>query len=1038
MKLHLPTTLRRALLAAIVTVSALSSAAMATVEPTLIITDEERNDSYTEVETANISGMTDLAGATGSITGTGEEATSFNARGHIQIGTNAAAEDGSVSAFHEIRLGSQTVASEMEIFGDVLVNDNGGFSADYEGTVHITGDLGATSGATVEVADNMQLTLDGTLLTTDGKLNIIGALSELNLTAAQELTGTDISVEGTMNSVGLSSTGATTHLTGENALLHGEEGDILLSGVTTIDTGAQLDTTDGDLTLHGASYLSNATLTAGEGTLHIVTSEADYTGSMTTIRNTELHADKAVILEGEEGNLATVTGSTHITSAGEDVAELKNGGYRLVGMVFNNVQFESLSGEDDVAASDGDILIQNSVTLKDAVLTTTGTTEARRGELLIDGDSVLELKSGGDFDAGLRSVEDSAALLLSDARHFVLREDSRDYNGRILAYGGDGSQVTVDSVGLGERAITMLRDNNFNVTAEAYLAEEPVQVGSISTVMDEGQRNTTAGELNEFLIDGSYTMDDNTRLGYRNIGSILDFDRGTAGTETMITSLRLSPYTLLWEDIALNEDGTVSADRLVASGESAANNARVFATLGNRLLGDAPAAEAAIADGTRAEILSGALTTGFNEDVLYDMEPTENGTYQRVLRTLNVHLENDEETGAALVFSKNFRGVEGGANENAVAGVLAALADTVDHTEGTLAASENPLHRLLDSLDYTRSGAAAAAALQSLSGTGNTIVQQAALDASSHHLDTLRSRITMPTPCTWEKGMREMPERRNDLWMVYEGGYDHLSSQAAMGAYSRTFQGLLLGYDRQLCCNATLGIAFGYENAISRSSGCRAEDDTYFIDLYSGVRTGKLDHKFSVGVGLHDFDTTRSVSVSAPGHDFLSSCTGSADATAINVGYELSYDYELSDKSVVTPYLDVNYAYIDLDNLRESGEAGVTTDFDSLNLLQVALGARMDRRFTGLAHQDRGTLTFSAQAVGEFSERRPSALNRFNFGEGDSFRVNSLKRAPFYGQIGVNAILPLSAHWDMIGGAYGRLGHDRGSVAGNVGLRCSF
>lgn len=1033
MKLHLPTTLRRALLAAVVSVTALSSAAMATSEPTLIITDEVRNDSYTDVETANISGMTALAGATGSTTGTGQEATSFNARGQVQLGTTADAADGSVTAFHEIRLGAQTVTAAMEIFGDVLVNDNGGFSADYDGTVHITGDLGAATGATVEVADNMQLTLDGALLTTGGKLGIIGALSVLELTAEQELTATDISVEGTINSVGLSSTGASTHLTGENALLHGGEGDILLSGVTTIDTGAQLDTVDGDMTLHGASYLSDATLTAGEGTLHIVTSEADYTGAMTTIRNSTLHADKAVMLEGEEGNLVTVTGTTTITSSGEEIVETKNSGPRLVGMLFNNVQFESLRDDEGVSATGGDILIQNSVTLKNAVLTTESTLGGRRGELLIDGDSVLELKEGGDFDASLRSVEDSAALMLSDARHFVLREDSRNYNGRILAYGGDGSQVTVDSEGLGERAVTLLRDNNFNVTAEAYELGDPVQVGSISTVLDEGNRNTTEGELNEFLIDGSYTRDDNTRLGYRNIGSILDFDRGNAGTETLATTLRLSPYTLLWEDISLNADGTVSADRIDASGESAANGARVFATLGDTL-----PAEDAIADGTRATILAGAMSTGFDENVLYDMEQAENGTYQRVLRTLNVHVENDKETGAELVFSKNFRGVTGGPNQNAVADVLAALADTVDHTEGTLAASDNELHKLLNALDYTRSGAAAAAALQSLSGAGNTIAQHAALDASSHHLDTLRSRITMPTPCTWEKGLRQMPERRNDLWMVYEGGYDHIDGQAALGAYSRTFQGLLMGYDRQLCCNATLGIAFGYENSISRSSGSRIDDDTYFIDLYSGVRTGKLDHKFSVGVGLHDFDSSRRVSIAAPGYDFVSDCSGSTDATAINVGYELSYDYQLTDKSVITPYLDVNYAYINIDNLHEGGAAGVTTDFDSLNLLQVALGARMDRRFTGLAHQDRGTLTFSAQAVGEFSERRPTALNSFSFDGGNSFRVDSLKRAPFYGQIGVNAVLPLSAHWDMIGGAYGRLGHDRGSVAGNVGLRCSF
>lgn len=1034
MRLHLPLPLRRALTAVLVAVSALSPAAMATSEPTLTLTDAIADDFYTDVETARLAGVSATTGTTGSITGTGTPTASFNARGEIQTGSDAA--DGSVTAFHEIRLGYQTIPSDMTFYGDLLVDDGGGFSADYDGTVHVTGDVGADNGAVVEVTANMHMTLDGALKTTGGELKVLGTLSQLDLTAAQELTDTDTLVEGTLNAEGFDSRGGSTHLRGAAAVLHGTGlSDILLSGVTTMDTGSTLETENGNITLHGASYISDSELNAGEGTLHLVTSEADYVGSMTTIRNSTMHADKALILEGEEGNMAIVTGATTLTSSGEDVATLKSGDTALVGMAFNNVQFESLSNEEDVVATDGDILIQNNVSLKDSVLTTAGTSEENRGTLLVDSNSQLELKTGGDFEASLSSVDTTGAVLISDSRNFTLREDSRGFNGRILDHLGNGSQVTVDSEGLGEQAMTLLRDNNFNVTADAYTAAEPVQVGSISTVLDEGHRNTEAGTLNEFLIDGSYTNDGNTRRSFRDIGTILNFARGTAGTETLATSLRLSPYTLLWEDISLNADGSVSADHLLMSAPSAANGARVFATLGG-----GAAAEAAIADGTRVPFLTGELTTGFDENVLYDMELTENGTYQRVLRTLNVHVENDPKKGASLVFSKNFRSADTSGNNGSVAQALAALSDSVDHTEGALAASGDSLMQLLDALDYTRSGAAARAALQSLSGVGITAAQHTALDAASHHLDTLRSRVSLPTPCTWDKGGRVMPERRSELWAVYEGGYDHMDAQAVMDDYSRTFQGLLMGYDRQLCCYATLGIAFGYENSIARSSGTRVDDDIYFIDLYSGVRTGKLDHKFSAGVGLHDFDTARGISVYAPGHDFSARSEGSMDATSINVGYELSYDYQLTDKAVVTPYLDVNYAYIDIDNLRErgAGAASLTTGFDNMHLVQVALGARMDRRFTGFMNQERGTVTFSAQAVGEFSDRRPGAVSWFNVPGSEGFRINSLKRAPFYGQIGMNVVLPLSKHWDIIGGAHARLSHDRGSIAGNAGLRCSF
>lgn len=1027
--------LRCALLAAVVTAATFRSVATATSEPTLTIINEMRTDFYTDVETANLTGSLSLTGVSGTTTGTGSDSSAFYARGMIQTGTAAEAADGTVSAFEAIRLGSQTVASDMTFYGSLLVNDGGAVSADYEGSVHVTGNIGAATGASLEVADDMQLTLDGALMTENGSVSVLGGASRLELTSVQNLTNCDITSEGTISSVGLSAVGARNRLAGESALLHGEEGDILLSGESRLSDGARVETLAGDIQLHGANYLSAAELDAGEGSVRLMTSEADYVGSMTTIRNSDIHADKAVMLAGESGNLATVTGATSITSDGTDAAHLKSGEEVQVGMVFDNVQFESLSNTDDVVATDGDILLRNRVSLKDADMATAGTTEASRGEIVFDTDAQLELKAGGEVDARLRSVDTTASILLSDARDFVVREDSRDYNGRILADDGDGSEVTVAGNGLGTDARTILKDSNFSVAAEAYESPLGVQVGSIITVLDEGARNTEAGSLNDFLINGSYTYDDNTRAGYREIGSILNFDRGTAGNLTEATNLRLNPYTLLWEDISLNPDGSVSADMLSLSGTADAAGARVFATLT-----DDGAAEAAIADGTTAAILSGTMTSGFDEDVLYDMAETDNGTYQRVLRTLNVHVQNDEESGATLVFSKNFRGVSTTGNQAAVAGVLASLADTVDHTEGTLAASDNTLHRVLDALDYTRSGAAATAALQSLSGVSNTLAQHSALDGTSHHLDTLRSRITPPTRCTWDKGGYHMPERLNDAWAVYEGGYDHMSAQASMASYGRTFQGFLMGYDRQLCCNATLGIAFGYENSIARTSGARMEDDAYYIDLYSGVRTGNFDHKFTLGVGIHDFDSSRGITIAAPGHDYNGSASGSMKGHSINVGYELSYEYQLRNDTLLTPYLDVNYAFIDLNNLRENGDYGaaLTTEYDRMNLVQVALGARYERHFAGLQHQERGTFILSAQAVGEFSDRRPDARNHFEGIDGYSFEVDSLKRAPFYAQLGMDVILPLTPHWDMIGGAYGRLGHDRGSITGNVGLRYDF
>ncbi|MGN0835930.1 MAG: autotransporter domain-containing protein, partial [Akkermansia sp.] len=268
-----------------------------------------------------------------------------------------------------------------------------------------------------------------------------------------------------------------------------------------------------------------------------------------------------------------------------------------------------------------------------------------------------------------------------------------------------------------------------------------------------------------------------------------------------------------------------------------------------------------------------------------------------------------------------------------------------------------------------------------------------------------------------------------------------ISSQSAMGKYSRTWNGLLLGVDRQLCCHATLGVAFGYENSIARAPETKFDTDTYFIDLYSAVRTGSYDHKLSVGVGIFDFDTRRGITVSAPGHDFAATAQGSMTAHSINVGYELSRDFVIeSQNAVATPFLDVNYAYIDINNLREhgAGEASLNTQYDNLNLVQLGLGARYTMQFRALPQRERGTLTASASAVFELSDRSPDAINRFAGADGLPFSVESSKRDCFYGQFGLNATIPLSDQLDLVAGGYGRVGAKRGSVTGNVGLRYEF
>ena len=318
-------------------------------------------------------------------------------------------------------------------------------------------------------------------------------------------------------------------------------------------------------------------------------------------------------------------------------------------------------------------------------------------------------------------------------------------------------------------------------------------------------------------------------------------------------------------------------------------------------------------------------------------------------------------------------------------------------------------------------------------GASVTLAPLSVLDGASYHLDTLRSRVRMPAACTHDTvGQLVMPAQKNALWASYVGGYNRFSGDSSHPSdYTRTFQGLLMGLERQLCCNSLVGISFGYEQAIARSAGIRMDNDTYFIDLYGSMRTGCLNHKLSVGVGLHDFSSRRH-----GGWDVLDSATGGVDARSINVGYELSRDYVVDTRMTFTPFMMMNYSFSHYDALHEQvGPYNFASDYGDQNLLQMGVGARVAYKFSVFSDWEDATLTSSLAAVVEFSEHRVKGIHRFG---DEAYHVSSMKREPFFGQLGFDLSMPMAAQWEMQAGVYGRLGPDRGGVAGNVGLKYDF
>ncbi len=758
--------------------------------------------------------------------------------------------------------------------------------------------------------------------------------------------------------------------------------------------------------------------------------------------------------------------------------------------------------DKEVYSMQGDILISGEKNTMAGTELSVDTTDANTS-IRLDQGAKLTMRENTHFEGKLSSVGATAidaTIIKKGGDTLTLDHNAQQYNGTIRVNMGlnDGSDllITGTCAGLGMNSIVQMEDSNFTVSADAFNGENTnglkpasgvVTFGTLDTSSDKGARNNAvnddtlanAGMQSSFnLLTGevkpvrSYTDDGGTRTKYQHVGTVISFDASAAGNQVEGTSMKMNEYSLLRIDTAYGLDAQPTVDHIALTGtklerfdgELDANGARVLvATVPPHTavplnLGDEPL-DPVMAEQTRVQFLSAEkVQSAFQEDALYDVAfDAESGTYQRLQQNMNVWVETQstgDGIGSYLVYSRNFRTAEGkDYNQGQVAGVLNELSKRHNQAEGNRQTSASRFENLLDAFDYTRSEGAALAGLTSVSGATSTVAQHSVMESSRHHLDTLRQWIDMPTcpepqPVVADDGkemavtMRQPVDTKSSVWATYTGGYDMIDEDSAlMDGYTRTYQGALMGYSREVNCKLLLGIALGYENSVARSEDTHVHGDTYMFDLYGSARTGKFNHRFSVGMGIHRFAEQRGVHVIAEnGHTFSGNGFSDYRAKSINVGYELSRDFQVTERSTVSPYLAVNYAYHWFGELEEQGmgDAGLVTDLEAMNQLEAAVGARYAYSFGLVKDQAPATFFASAELKAEFTDHEPTARHYFKAHEDIDWRTKSIERSPFYGEIGVGLTVPFAERWSGTVSASYEFGSSRDSINAGAGVHYSF
>ncbi len=832
-------------------------------------------------------------------------------------------------------------------------------------------------------------TVSGGNMTAEGNINIIGSIVEV-LDSMESEDG-DITVSQSGVTVGTQvvadylsvENGSIMKVNRASELPEGETSVLDVAGLT-VKEGSQLRT--GDVQVAGSTEITGTDTYLGVlGDLELTAAEDSDTISIND--NATVYATDDVTIQGLEFAMAEVDhasveadGNITLTDANirNEASVVAKGDITLTNAGIYHV--------NDIQSEEGDIVLYGEDFILHSRLGGVGEDHA----IVVDREAEVYLYEGTEevFDAALAGT--GSVYAIDD--NLRIYHDSQDFNGYIWLGMEDGVQsLAIASNGVGEHARIDLDYGNCLYTTEGG---QGAQLGNV------------------------YTWED---------GSFIWLDAVEQGNTATATSLNLTEGTTYAVYATTDEEtGAMVSDCITVTNGYNANGARVYASVAPMV--------SELKDGSRYTIVAGEAMEGedviapnFNEDVLYDMDGT-----QRELQARNMHLEHNAK-GVDLVVSENYKALDSkNANVNAVREIIMPMDAMADHTPGVLAQSTSNLDHILDALDYTRSGGDAKKGLLSVSAAANLIVPNMMMDSTRHHLSTLRDHINAPV-CS------KTVNSKGNVWAAYSGGHDYIGGDDNMDKYSHNYNGAIIGGDYAVNCNWAIGLSAGYEGSIARTTGTRADVNTTFIDAYAVGRTGNFIHKFSVGVGIHRSDMTRATNIAAKGHDYHGVSTGKVKSTSVNFGYDVARLYAIDEVSSISPFFAVDLGIQNLKDLNEKGQedASVVTKYKNFTQLDAALGVSYAHTFQAFAQQA-GVFSVSLAMHSEFSAHRATADNHFVDTPEDTWKTRSAKRAPFYGELGGNVLVPFTEHFSGTAGMSFEFSADRTYIGGHAGVNYRF
>lgn len=334
--------------------------------------------------------------------------------------------------------------------------------------------------------------------------------------------------------------------------------------------------------------------------------------------------------------------------------------------------------------------------------------------------------------------------------------------------------------------------------------------------------------------------------------------------------------------------------------------------------------EKALDDGSRWTVLTtdGTVSHGIlkiDHDLYYHNLTVEYGNDDRVDLVLNLNYKGLNQINNTVVNNNTF------------------ISNVIEYIENNNSGGE--MDKVIDNLNNLTNRDEIKDAIDQIGGVCLTPLMQMQIARSDNHMRIMR---TASASTAW-KADTKIPNMQ--VWAHTSGDHSELHGDGNGSGYNRNAWGGTVGIERTSAKNQIhSGIAFTYDWEDWTSMGNKNRNNTGYLDLYFAKDVHRWHHYVLAGISQTDLSTDRNIAFG----NYRNKAEGDTTAYNVYLNYEVAFDFDIEERSVLQFVGDVQTGYSTIDGYTEHGpigNAGLNVQGQHALMLKLGAGARYNRTF---------------------------------------------------------------------------------------------